>query len=120
MTLAFIIGSFLVMYLGHEAGHVAAALLVGWKIERVHVHPLGGLGIGYDTRKLGQWLPYVALSGPVMSLLLALIGLSFMPGVYAFTFMVVNLAMLGAQFLPIKGSDGWVFVCALRQRKEAT
>lgn len=113
--LLFVIVAFVVMYLGHEAGHLAISLAVGWKIKRVAFHPLGGIGFAYDMGGRTRFLWLAALGGPAVSLALGLVGLALMPGVWAFTFMVVNFSMLGAQLLPIRGSDGWVLVNSLRK-----
>lgn len=113
--LAFITASFLVMYLGHEAGHVLVAWSVGWRIVRVSVHPLGGLGFAYDMRGQQERLPMVALGGLAASFLLALVGIALMPGLYAFCFAVVNFVMLCVQAAPIPGSDGWQIARAMRR-----
>lgn len=113
--LLFILASFAVMYLGHEAGHVVVAWSVGWKIVAVRVHPLGGLGFAYDMRGQQERLPMVALGGLAVSFLLAAIGIALMPGLYAFCFAVVNGVMLCVQAAPIPGSDGWQIVRAMRR-----
>ncbi len=113
--IGFILVSFLVMYLGHEAGHVVVAWSVGWRIVRVSVHPLGGVGFAYDMRGEQERLPMVALGGLAVSFLFALIGVAFLPGLYAFCFAVVNGVMLCVQAAPIPGSDGWQIVRSMRR-----
>lgn len=117
--IAVLLIGFCVMYLGHEAGHVVVAWSVGWKIVRVSVHPLGGLGFAYDMRGEQERLPMVALGGLAVSLVLTLIGLALLPGLYAFCFAVMNAVMLCVQAAPIPGSDGWQIQRALRNRRRA-
>lgn len=110
-----LVGMFLIAYLGHEAGHLVVAHLRGWSVVRVAFHPLGGIGFAYEMNGRGGLLPVTA-AGPALNALFALAALAFMPGLYAWTFFVVNAVLGGVQLLPIPGSDGWLLLGALRSR----
>ncbi len=88
----------------HEAGHVAAALLLGVKVKRVVVC-WKGVGVVRETG-LPEQTFLIALAGPLANLACA----------YAWPEMAWwNVVVCLAGFLPLRGSDGWQAVRAVSQ-----
>ncbi|MBE6692909.1 MAG: hypothetical protein E7586_06280 [Ruminococcaceae bacterium] len=103
----------------HEIGHLTAIKCLGYKIRRIDILPMGALivvpeGIPDDK----EWK--IALSGPLASLILALISgliFVFIPILPLFFAFVMNLIIAFFNLLPIKHLDGGkALFCLFRSR----
>ena len=92
----------------HEAGHAAAALMIGKKVTRITLMPVG------ITMTVTQASSYVqeiviAAAGPVQNVLLMLCSPLFPCGEEIFTFATISLAV---NLAPMATLDGGRLLCA--------
>lgn len=93
----------------HELAHIIGLKLYHVKVERISIYPFG-VAIKADTSALSYRREMiVAVSGPVMSLLLSVISFVFWNnggGIYLFAFCVSNFLFFCINIFPVKGLDG--------------
>ena len=88
----------------HEMGHVLAAIIFKWNIERVVIMPMGGITIFKESlnRPIYQEL-IIALVGPIIQLIFYMIVHSYVPYTWFYN---ANIGLLLFNLLPIIPLDG--------------
>lgn len=93
----------------HELGHITVMRLFRADIAKVSIYPFGA-DIRADTSHLGYGAEaLVALAGPLVSAVLALIFFitaKVLPNIYFFAAAITNLLFFAVNIFPVKGLDG--------------
>lgn len=102
----------------HEVGHFAVARRVGIKLSDVVLYPYGAvMDTDFDTSEPDSWK--VAIAGPLVNLVLALLGLVVMlagGGEVAVDFVNANLTVCLFNLLPVYPLDGGRFILSRSKR----
>ncbi len=94
----------LVCCLLHEAGHLAAMVLVGCKVRGIS---FGVYGMRIDTDQLVKTSPsqeiFVASGGPIINLIMVIVGVA----IKNQPIVLANVVLLVFNLLPIESTDGY-------------